>query len=115
MIGHSRCCLLIKKEKILISFLNSLLGFNGDEEISSLEIIDSFLGQEFILGIKSTTDVRCESSSKKLDISIEMQRNKKSYFLVRTQDYMAKLISTQVKEGEGKRYENKRHILNCYC
>ena len=82
------------------------MGFEGDKAIVSLDIIDPYLGQEFVSGIQSTIDVRCKTSSGE-DISIEMQRKNKDYFVPRTQDYMAKLLSTQVKEGEGQQYHIK--------
>jgi predicted transposase/invertase (TIGR01784 family) len=93
---------------VLISFLNNLLGFTGDNAIESLalDIIDPYLGTEYVSSIQSTIDVRCRTVSGK-DISIEMQRKNKDYFLSRTQDYMAKLLATQVKEGEGEKYHVK--------
>jgi hypothetical protein len=41
-----------------------------------------------------------------------MQGQKKNYFLAREQEYMAKLISGQVKIGEGKKYHEK--VLDTY-
>lgn len=95
---------------VLISFLNNLLGFTGDSAIESLalDIIDPYLGTEYVSSIQSTIDVRCRTVSGK-DISIEMQRKNKDYFLPRTQDYMAKLLATQIKEGEGEKYHVKLH------
>jgi predicted transposase/invertase (TIGR01784 family) len=95
---------------VLMSFLNNLLGFTGDNAIDSLElsIIDPYLGTEYVSSIQSTIDVRCRTISGR-EISIEMQRKNKDYFIPRTQDYMAKLLSTQIKEGEGQQYHNKLH------
>ena len=91
---------------LLISFLNNLLGFEYEDIITSLDIMNPILGKETNNGIQSTIDVRCKTNNFK-DISIEMQRKNTKYFLARTQDYMCKVIATQVKEGDGKEYHMK--------
>jgi hypothetical protein len=56
-------------------------------------------------------DILC-TNKKKQKIAIKMQRKKKKYFLPREQEYMAKIIAGEVKEGEGKLYHEK--ILTTY-
>ena len=87
------------------SFLNTMLGFTGTkEEIAELKIISSDLIQEDVNAIESAIDVRCKTVSGQ-DISIEMQRRGEEYFLARTQDYMAKILSSQVTKSDGgKKY-----------
>jgi predicted transposase/invertase (TIGR01784 family) len=106
-----------KNTDILISLLNSLLNFTGDKEIVSIEINSSelpvsFLGDKTVKsGITSAVDILCTNKGKQ-KIAIEMQGQAKNYFLTREQEYMAKLISGQVKDGEGQQYHNK--VLDTY-
>ncbi len=102
-----------KNKVLLINFLNNILSFKGKDEIKDLNIINSSLIQEDLDAIESAVDVRCKTASGE-DISIEMQRRNEDYFLSRTQDYMGKLISSQVKKDEGKKYHiamNKTYIV----
>jgi predicted transposase/invertase (TIGR01784 family) len=102
---------------ILISLLNSLLGFTGHKEIVEVEINSNELPVSFFSkekgesGITSAIDILCTNKGKQ-KIAIEMQGQKTKYFLPREQEYMAKLISLQVKEGEGKLYHEK--VLETY-
>lgn len=91
--------------EITKSFLNTMLNFIGtDNEIDDLKIISSDLIQEDVKAIESAIDVRCKTVSGQ-DISIEMQRRGEDYFLARTQDYMAKILSSQVTKSDGgKKY-----------
>lgn len=94
---------------LTISFLNSMLGFNGTkEEIKDLTIVNSELIQGDVKAIESAIDVRCTTVGGQ-DIAIEMQRRSEDYFLSRTQDYMAKLISSQVQKDEGNKYHISMH------
>lgn len=63
------------------------------------------------MGISSAVDILCTNLGKQ-QIAIEIQGQKQKYFLTREQEYMAKLISGQVKEGEGKLYHEK--VLDTY-
>lgn len=102
---------------ILISLLNSLLGFEGDKEIVEVEInsnelpVSIFSTEKGQSGITSSVDVLCTNRGKQ-KVAIEMQGQKTKYFLAREQEYMAKLISSQIKEGEGKLYHEK--LLETY-
>lgn len=102
---------------ILISLLNSLLGFRDDKEIIAVEINSNELPVSFFSkekgesGITSAIDILCTNKGKQ-KIAVEMQGQKTKYFLPREQEYMAKLISLQVKEGEGKLYHEK--VLETY-
>lgn len=93
-----------KYKHILISLLNSFLGFEGTEkEIQEVEINSPDLQQESISGVKGAVDVLCTTTNKK-KIAVEMQRTYKEYFLPRTQEYMSKIIAQQVLSGESAKY-----------
>ena len=102
---------------ILISLINSLLGFQGEKEIIAVEIntnelpISKFSSDRGESGVTSAVDILCTNKGKH-KIAIEMQGQRTKYFLAREQEYMAKLISNQVKEGEGKLYNEK--VLETY-
>ena len=106
-----------KHKDILISLLNSLLGFEGDEEITEVEINSNEFPVSFVSsdkgesGISSSVDILCTNKGKQ-KIAVEMQRQKTKYFLAREKEYMSKLITNQVKEGEGQQYHEK--VLETY-
>jgi predicted transposase/invertase (TIGR01784 family) len=95
-----------ENKNLTISFLNSLLGFVDDNEIEDLIIVNPDLGQDSFTSIKSSIDVRCKTKSGE-DISIEIQRCYRDYFLARTQYYMSKIISGQLKAGDSTQYHTK--------
>jgi predicted transposase/invertase (TIGR01784 family) len=96
----------IKQKDILISFLNGVLSLEGNNAIDDLQLVDPYLGQEDAKGIKSTIDVRCRTLSG-VHIAVEMQKEFKEYYLARSQDYMAKLLISEVQHGESQAYHNK--------
>jgi len=102
---------------ILISLLNSLLNFTGSREIVEVEINTNELPISFFSsvkgqsGITSSVDILCTNQGQQ-KIAIEMQGQRTKYFLAREQEYMAKLLIGQVKEGEGKKYHEK--VLETY-
>ncbi len=102
-------------KEILISALNSFLGFTGNKEIQDVSINDAALERCKLIGdspsIRGAIDVLCTTTSGQ-KIAVEMQRKKTKYFLAREQEYMTKLISGQVREGEGSRYHEK--VLDTY-
>lgn len=106
-----------KNKDILISLLNSLLNFHGKDIIVDLEIspneltVSNISNKKEDMGISSAVDILCTNLGKQ-QIAIEIQGQKQKYFLTREQEYMAKLISGQVKEGEGKLYHEK--VLDTY-
>jgi len=105
-----------KHKDVLISLLNSLLGFKDTKEIKAVEFANNELPVTYFsnqneMGISSAVDILCTTTSGQ-KIAIEMQRQKTKYFLAREQEYMAKLISGQVREGENKLYHEK--ILETY-
>ena len=108
-----------KHKDILISLLNSLLGFEGHKQKEIIEVVinsnelpvSKFSEIKGESGVESTVDILCTNRGKQ-KIAIEMQRQKTKYFLAREQEYMSKLISNQVKEGQGKQYHEK--VLETY-
>ncbi|WPY01546.1 PD-(D/E)XK nuclease family transposase (plasmid) [Candidatus Trichorickettsia mobilis] len=101
-----------KNKEILISLLNNLLNFRGEKEIKAVEIntnelpVIPYSKEKTKLGVVSAVDVLCTTANGQ-KIAIEMQGQKTKCFLAREQEYMAKLIVGQVKEGEGKQYNEK--------
>ncbi|MBF0429141.1 MAG: Rpn family recombination-promoting nuclease/putative transposase, partial [Magnetococcales bacterium] len=84
---------------ILISFLESLLGLEGDRRIAELTILDPFQAPR-IRELKSTIlDVRCKDH-RGLSYVVEMQVEKVSAFLKRVQYNSAKAYSNQINKGE---------------
>lgn len=102
---------------LLINLINSLLGFKGDKEIIEVEIntnelpIATHSSKKGQSGIANSVDVLCTNEGKQ-KIAIEMQGQKTKYVLAREQEYMAKLIAGQVKEGQGKMYH--KEVLETY-
>ena len=100
---------------LLINVLNNFLGFSGSKTIEEVEINNPALEARKVVGempsIKGAIDILCTTSSGQ-KIAVEMQGQKTKYFLAREQEYMAKLISGQVKEGEGALYHAK--VLDTY-
>lgn len=92
-----------KHKDILISLLNNLLNFTGDKAIKEVTINSPELQKDSISGVKSAVDVLCTTKAGK-KIAVEMQRQYKDYFLARQQEYMAKIISNQVKDGQSAKY-----------
>ena len=90
-------------KNILISLLNSLLGFKGDQEIQDVKIKSPELQKESASGVKGAVDVLCETKNGK-KIAVEMQRQYKDYFLPRMQEYMSKIISGEVMVGQSEQY-----------
>jgi len=106
-----------KNKDVLISLLNSLLDFRDKKEIKAVEINNNelpvvpFSTEKSKLGVSSAVDVLCTTANGQ-KIAIEMQGQKTKYFLAREQEYMAKLLVGQVKEGEGKKYHEM--VLETY-
>lgn len=96
---------------LLISLLNSLLGFSGGEEITDVEIGNNELSVSGIDSVVGAVDVLCTTASKQ-KIAVEMQRKHVSYFLPRSQEYMSKIIFGQVTKGQGKEYD--KAVLDTY-
>ncbi len=88
-----------QKKGILISFLNSILGWSGEETITDVTLLNPNQVPH-IKGAKETLlDVRCHDQSGK-EYIVEMQVIKKKYFDKRVQYYASKAYSTQLAEGE---------------
>ncbi|MBF0612477.1 MAG: Rpn family recombination-promoting nuclease/putative transposase [Magnetococcales bacterium] len=84
---------------VLISFLESLLGLEGDRRIAELTILDPFMAPR-IKELKSTIlDVRCKDH-RGISYIVEMQIEKVSAFLKRIQYNSAKAYVQQIGKGE---------------
>jgi predicted transposase/invertase (TIGR01784 family) len=73
-----------------------------NREIKSITVTDPNFKIQFEDGIDSECDIRCYNSE--LDICIEIQQQNRPYLLHRTQEYISKMISTQVKKKDSQNY-----------
>ncbi|MBF0108830.1 MAG: Rpn family recombination-promoting nuclease/putative transposase [Magnetococcales bacterium] len=93
---------------ILISFLESLLGLDGDRRIVELTILDPFLAPR-IKDLKSSVlDVRCKDH-RGISYVVEMQMEKVAGFLNRIQYNSAKAYSGQISRAED--YPKLRQVI----
>ncbi|MBF0342091.1 MAG: Rpn family recombination-promoting nuclease/putative transposase, partial [Magnetococcales bacterium] len=84
---------------ILISFLESLLGLEGEKRIAELTILDPFLAPR-LQDLKSTIlDVRCKDQ-RGVSYIVEMQIEKVPAFLKRIQYNSAKAYVQQIARGQ---------------
>ncbi|MEO5369197.1 MAG: Rpn family recombination-promoting nuclease/putative transposase [Magnetococcus sp. DMHC-1] len=84
---------------VLISFLESLLGLDGDRRIVELVILDPFLAPK-IKGLKSSIlDVKCRDQ-RGISYIVEMQVEKVAAMLKRIQYNAAKTYANQIARGE---------------
>ncbi len=84
---------------ILISFLESLMGLEGDRRIQEINILDPFLAPR-IQGMKySVLDVRC-MDHRGISYIVEMQIQKTQAFLKRIQYNAAKIYVNQIASAE---------------
>ena len=121
MIQHFKMLFSDEEHKdILISLLNSLLGFSGNKAIMDVTInprellvskVSNIRGES---DIASSVDLLCTNKGKQ-KIAIEIQGQRTNYFLAREQVYMAKLVAGQVKEGESILYHEKLLDNVYYC
>lgn len=85
--------------EILISFLNAILGFEGQKEIEEIWLMNPFIGPD-VMGLKrSTLDVKARNRKGVIFI-VEMQVEKQDYFIKRSVYYSAKAYSSQISVGE---------------
>lgn len=84
---------------ILISFLESLLGLEGDRRIAELTIMDPFLAPRLKELKSSVLDVHCKDQ-RGTSYIVEMQIEKVDGFLKRIQYNSAKAYTQQIAKGE---------------
>ncbi|HIJ82765.1 MAG: hypothetical protein HW380_1877 [Magnetococcales bacterium] len=84
---------------ILVSFLESLLGLDGDRRIVELTILDPFLAPRIKELKSSVLDVRCKDH-RGISYVVEMQMEKVAGFLNRIQYNSAKAYSGQISKAE---------------
>ena len=97
-----------RKPEILMSFLNSTLGFSGEQHIDEIRLLNSFQAP-YIMGTKETiVDVRCRDHGGH-EYIVEMQVLPKDYFDKRILYYATKSYSMQLDRGEG--YSRLRRVI----
>jgi len=105
-------------KEILISLLNSLLNFQDeDQKIVDLSISTNDLPRDIFSydkkegSLDGAVDILCTTTNGK-KIAVEMQRAKEHYSLARTQEYMSKMISMQMKSKDSNKYDTE--LLDTY-
>ncbi|MBF0184405.1 MAG: Rpn family recombination-promoting nuclease/putative transposase [Magnetococcales bacterium] len=86
-------------KEVLISFLESLLGLQGERCIAELTILDPFLAPKIRELKYSILDVRCRDH-RGITYIVEMQVQKVAAFLKRIQFNAAKAYTSQIERGE---------------
>ncbi|MEO5363421.1 MAG: Rpn family recombination-promoting nuclease/putative transposase [Magnetococcus sp. DMHC-8] len=84
---------------VLVSFLESLLGLEGDRRIAELTILDPFLAPKIRELKYSILDVKCRDH-RGVSYIVEMQVQKVAAFLKRIQYNAAKAYAHQMERGE---------------
>ncbi|MEO5340564.1 MAG: Rpn family recombination-promoting nuclease/putative transposase [Magnetococcus sp. MYC-9] len=84
---------------VLVSFLESLLGLEGDRRIAELTILDPFLAPRIRELKYSILDVKCRDH-RGISYIVEMQVQKVAAFLKRIQYNAAKAYAHQIERGE---------------
>ncbi|MBF0109204.1 MAG: Rpn family recombination-promoting nuclease/putative transposase [Magnetococcales bacterium] len=86
-------------KEIPISFLESLMGLEGEQSIAELTILDPFLAPRLKELKSSILDVRCKDQ-RGVSFIVEMQIEKVDGFLKRIQYNGAKAYTQQIAKGE---------------
>ena len=84
---------------ILVSFLESLMGLEGDKRIQKVTLMDPFLAPRVRDMKESVLDVRCQDH-RGVSYIVEMQVRKTQAFLKRIQFNTAKTYVNQIARGE---------------
>ncbi|WP_341790207.1 Rpn family recombination-promoting nuclease/putative transposase [Rickettsia endosymbiont of Polydrusus tereticollis] len=89
-----------KNKDILIHFLNDVLGYKDEEEITEIEFLQTIQNPDIAIYKQSIIDVLCKDKHG-VQFIVEMQISKHSGFEKRAQFYAAKAYSKQIiKEDE---------------
>ncbi|MDP4144934.1 MAG: Rpn family recombination-promoting nuclease/putative transposase [Bacillota bacterium] len=101
-----------ENEDILLSFLNAVLGKQGNDRIVSVDFIDKKLNDEDILDEKiGILDVRVKTNEG-TQINIEIQMINQYNMVKRTLFYWSKLYTSQIKKGGKYRELQKTITIN---
>ncbi|MBF0627400.1 MAG: Rpn family recombination-promoting nuclease/putative transposase [Magnetococcales bacterium] len=84
---------------VLISFLESLLGLEGDRQIAELTLLDPFQAPKIRELKYSILDVKCRDH-RGISYIVEMQIQKVAAFLKRIQYNAAQAYASQIERGE---------------
>ena len=108
-----------KKPKILISFLNSCLGFTGEYKIKSIEFTNPYQVPD-IKELKETIlDVRAKNE-KGEEFIIEMQKQNQTFFDKRSLYYTSKAYVSQLPVKNKSKNKNNKNtdyssLKKIYC
>ncbi|WP_434799503.1 Rpn family recombination-promoting nuclease/putative transposase [Terrisporobacter vanillatitrophus] len=99
-------------EKILISFLNSILEPSGNDRIKSLTFEEKTLDVSLIASEKlSILDIRVITESN-VNINVEIQLINQYNMIKRTFYYMSKMLLKQLVKGDNYKDLNKTITIN---
>ncbi|MBS0621710.1 MAG: PD-(D/E)XK nuclease family transposase, partial [Verrucomicrobia bacterium] len=88
-----------KKKEILMSFLNSLLGRQGDNLIVEVHLLNPYQAPHMLGTKESLLDIRCRDQRGR-EYIVEMQVIKQKFFDKRVLYYTSKAYSSQLLVGE---------------
>lgn len=97
-----------KNKDILIHFLNDILAFSGNQEITEVRFLNPFLNPDALAKKQSIVDVLCQDKNG-VKYIIEMQVAKSKGFEKRAQYYAAKAYSQQAQKGD--EYHDLKEII----
>lgn len=98
----------------LISFLNSILGFQGDDRIESVTILDPYQLPKLKGGKVSVLDVRA-TDHKKRQFIVEMQVAEQDGFDKRVLYYLTKGYNSQIRRAEQYRELKPAYFVGILC
>ena len=88
-----------RNDRLLISLLNALLRFEGQDKIQSIQILNPFNQKELSELKLSIVDVKAQDGLKR-QFNIEVQMESEPGYVSRVLFYWGKLFTQQLKEGE---------------
>jgi len=101
-----------ENEKLLISFLNSILEPRGDGQIKSLSFEEKRLDVSLIASEKlSILDIKV-TTDRNVHINVEIQLINQYNMIKRTIFYLSKMILKQLKKGDNYNELNKTITIN---
>lgn len=98
-------------ERILITFLNVVLGLSGEDQITSLTIENPEFSPEYLRDKKSVLDIFARTE-KNVQINIEIQMVNKHDMKERTLYYWSRMFKDQLEEGQSYTKLSKTITIN---
>ena len=103
--------LFTTNKESLIDLLNAILGFQGDELIKKIEILNPELLKEHKKDKVSILDIKARNERGEL-FNVEMQAFSQNHYPSRSLYYWARLYSGQIEEGDSYAELKKVYSIN---